>query len=120
MARVEKEIGKRPRDEERRQWRFKTLRDELDKKKKIEQRKRDIEDTIKDSKDPFKSGRVVKYMAYFLSFILVALILYVAKDGKIEKNGKPFVNLSAQPAPRKTITTSVSLTQANTKEKKSL
>ena len=120
MARVEKEIGKRPRDEERRNWRFKTLRDELDKKKKIEQRKRDIEDMIEDSKDPFKSGRVVKYMAYFLSFILVVVILYVAKDGKIEKNGESFVNLSAQPAPRKTITTSASLTQANMKEKKSL
>ena len=78
----------------------------------------------KESKEIFwvdpESRGVLPFDKFHIPKSLVVVILYVAKDGKIEKNGESFVNLSAQPAPRKTITTSASLTQANMKEKKSL
>jgi|MDSY01.1.fsa_nt_gb hypothetical protein len=101
MAQVYKEVGKRPRDEERRAWRFKHLREQRDKQNKIDKARKRMEEHIQDADDPFKSGLVVKYLAYFCGVMLVCLILFVAKDSAASGQD-PFGTLSvtARPPPR--------------------
>ena len=103
MEQVYKEIGRKPRDEERRSYHFKHLREMKDKANKKERLMKQYQQQLDDADDPFKSGRVVRYLAYFCGVVLVGLILAVAKDSSdsgVDVMGGRYTGRVAPPAAR--------------------